>query len=174
MAIERINILGELKENERLHITRYEWASMFTRGKDVIDASCGCGYGAQILGAKKYRGYDIDKPTISYAKYNYGKYGDFFVKDLTKDKLPKCDVLVSFETIEHLDDYEFFLRNINADLILISAPIMIDIESHKHVWNIPQIKAIFDKYFKYQYFIQHLYKGRHLRRSNLVAKCIKK
>jgi hypothetical protein len=39
MAIERINILGELKENERLHITRYEWASMFTRGKDVIDAS---------------------------------------------------------------------------------------------------------------------------------------
>jgi ubiquinone/menaquinone biosynthesis C-methylase UbiE len=91
------------------------FASCFVKGKTVLDIACGTGYGSDYLlkkGAKKVVGGDISKEAIEYAKIHYGRNSLFFIR-LDVCALPfqsKCfDVVVSFETIEHLKTPEIFL-----------------------------------------------------------------
>lgn len=82
---------------ERSHVRRYEFAKHYVRG-DVLDAACGVGYGSKLLGAT---GVDIDPPTIDKARTFYS--GDYIRGDIeAKPWNGKFDVIVSFETLEHL------------------------------------------------------------------------
>ncbi|HZZ77574.1 MAG TPA: methyltransferase domain-containing protein [Gemmataceae bacterium] len=98
------------------HITRYQWAATVTdavRGKHVLDAACGSGYGTKILrdaGAARVVGFDLEAAAIEDATL---KYGDgFSVGDVTN--LPVAteayDTYVSFETIEHIPEEQAYLR----------------------------------------------------------------
>jgi len=92
------------------HMTRYMFAAKFVEGKNVLDIACGSGYGSEYLlksGAKKVIGVDISKETINYCKEKYADGGiEFLVGGV--EKIPvednSIDVMVSFETIEHVDE----------------------------------------------------------------------
>jgi len=99
--------------NEHEH--RYNFAAQFVPGQVVLDIACGSGMGSQFLleaGAKKVLGVDIDRQSLSVASNKYPKI-EFTWGDASRH-IPfsdaSVDVVVSFETIEHLQDQERFLN----------------------------------------------------------------
>ncbi len=98
------------------HIDRYKFASKFILGKSVLDIACGSGYGSKYLldhGANHVVGVDISSDAIIYAKNKYeDKNISFKKKDATKTALKSksFDIIVSFETIEHIQNYHKYLQ----------------------------------------------------------------
>lgn len=147
---ERVT-LGELNDHvEREHVARYEFAKQFCMGKAVADIACGTGYGMTILRqvAASVNGYD--KQLLC---------GNRTI-DLEKECWERTyDVIVSFETIEHLANPEFFLENARrtAKLLVVSSPIG-EFRGynphHKQVWSLPQFKTLLEKYFRCSYYFQ--------------------
>lgn len=107
---ERMTVGGSSARNEADHIARYEYAKQFVLNKRVLDIACGTGFGAAMLseaGATSVYGVDIDEASISYATKNYGcETVQFVTASAEKIDVPdnQFDVIVSFETIEHLED----------------------------------------------------------------------
>ena len=105
---------------ETEHRLRYEFARQFARGKRVLDAACGTGYGSAMLAqvASSVCGLDISHDAIAYAKEKYAVDGVQFLEG-SVTSLPfengAFDVVVSFETLEHIDSHsqELFLKEIN-------------------------------------------------------------
>lgn len=97
------------------HIARYVFASQFVKDKTVIDVASGIGYGSHYLsksGATLVIGADISYDAIARATKRYRREGLHFVAaDATRMPFEDCafDVLVSFETIEHIEQYETYL-----------------------------------------------------------------
>lgn len=94
------------------HIYRYRFALQFVRGRRVLDIACGEGYGAAALqqaGAASLTGVDVSAETCAHAARRYGI--NTVVGDAQKIPLKDAavDVVVSFETIEHLPHPELFL-----------------------------------------------------------------
>lgn len=113
MIDERIYLtkdkLKEIEANMRFrrHLDRYFMIRQFCYGA-VIDAACGCGYGSHIISQNpdvtSVLGVDIDPETIQYANYQYqSDKVNFECSEIGLLHPPKADILVSIETIEHLD-----------------------------------------------------------------------
>jgi len=98
------------------HSARYDFAAKYVKNKKVLDIACGVGYGTKILlnaGSKEVIGCDISSESIDYAKQHYSnKQITFKVQDATKLDFTDnyFDCIVSFETIEHVDDYNAVLK----------------------------------------------------------------
>ncbi|HXX95302.1 MAG TPA: class I SAM-dependent methyltransferase [Planctomycetota bacterium] len=94
-------VLASLQE----HLARYRFAQERTRGR-VLDVACGTGYGTAILGAA---GVDVSVSTLRYARTHHP--GTYVAADALR--LPfgtaAFDSIVSFETIEHVQDPERFV-----------------------------------------------------------------
>lgn len=112
------------------HLDRYRLAASMLQPSDrVVDASCGIGYGSAILAerAASVVGLDVSPEAIEQALSLFsGSNVDFRTADLDVDAIPECDVLATFETIEHLRNPEAFLarcRARTARLILVSTPV---------------------------------------------------
>lgn len=114
------------------HISRYFFARGWVMpGEIVLDAACCTGYGSYLLSqvAKRVIGYEIDEGCIQDAKNIWGVRAsniDFRVKDLDTCELPDADVVVSIETIEHLNDMHHFIDQVDKHikrLAIISVPI---------------------------------------------------
>jgi SAM-dependent methyltransferase len=104
-----------------LHLKRYLFAQPYCVDKIVLDAACGVGYGSAELGraAKHVVGVDVDESAIAYARSRYaGGNVEFEVMDVSALRLGDAsfDVVVSFETIEHLADRSAFLREVTRVL----------------------------------------------------------
>lgn len=98
----------------REHEERYLFAGQYVPGKEVLDVACGTGIGTHYLlrtGAARCYGIDIDPRAVQYAKAAY-EGCIFLTGDATEIALPdtSIDVIVSFETLEHLDDQERFFK----------------------------------------------------------------
>jgi 2-polyprenyl-3-methyl-5-hydroxy-6-metoxy-1,4-benzoquinol methylase len=142
---------GEFNDHvEREHIARYQFAKRFCAQKRVADIACGTGYGMRILAetASQVDGYDKEALCGNQ------------VLDLEKDSWTKrYDVVVSFETIEHLANPEFFLENARrtAGLLVVSTPIG-EFRGynphHKQVWTLPQFQGLLHKFFRCEYYYQ--------------------
>jgi glycosyltransferase involved in cell wall biosynthesis len=98
------------------HVVRYQFASRLLRpSMRVIDIATGTGYGASVLASMgcEVTGYDIDGDSIAFARNEWPEV-HFEVADATA--LPEgdrsIDVVVSFETIEHLADPSVFVSEI--------------------------------------------------------------
>lgn len=94
------------------HVYRYAFASRLIAGKRVLDIACGEGYGAAAMrkaGAKSVTGIDISEEACSHARERYGidaRRGDAENIPLADGSV---DVVVSFETVEHLPNPPRFL-----------------------------------------------------------------
>ena len=93
-------------ELEIEHFQRYKAVCNLVKGKIVLDAACGEGYGSHILSqvAKQTFGVDISQETIDHATNQYKSDTLSFI-NASICKLPfedkSIDIVVSFETIEH-------------------------------------------------------------------------
>lgn len=87
------------------HIPRYMFALQYLqKGDTVLDLACGSGYGVKILSnaCKKVYGVDFSSDAIEYARNKNGSTNSTFViSDFFSNKI-RADVVISFETIEHL------------------------------------------------------------------------
>ncbi len=114
------------------HVHRYALAAELVRGKVVLDAACGEGYGANILAgeAKSVTGVDISADAVRHAMARYRADNlEFEVADCCA--LPfadgRFDAVVSFETLEHLESQEALLAEFRRVLkpegfLVISSP----------------------------------------------------
>lgn len=116
------------------HLQRYQFATAFTSGKTVLDIACGSGYGSYILanegGAKYVDGVDLDAEAIRYGNHRYPHHNiqRFAADAVNFETDKKYDVIVSFETIEHVPDYRGLLNNFrhlltSEGILLISTPV---------------------------------------------------
>lgn len=120
------------KISEEEHFERYKFAATYAAGKRILDIACGVGYGSNILsemGASIIIGCDIIEDNIEYCVKRYQSDSlKFKVKDVTKPLLKEeFDLIVCFETIEHIDDFKTALTNLYDSLkedgrLIISSP----------------------------------------------------
>ncbi len=115
------------------HWHRYAFAAPFANGKRVLDAACGEGYGSALLAQTAYSvlGLDLSPTTVEHARARYPqanlRYG---VADVTAlDQLPDAsfDLIVSFETLEHVERQSEMLAGFRrllapGGLLIISTP----------------------------------------------------
>src|SRR6266404_1383353 len=119
------------------HMARYRFAQRFAAGKVVLDAACGSGYGAAMLAenAKKVVGCDISHEAVEYARRVYGasKGGALRVEYSESDCLAlpfpsaRFDLVVAFEIIEHLENPQVFLKEMDrvlgpGGILIVSTP----------------------------------------------------
>jgi SAM-dependent methyltransferase len=149
-------------------VARYLFAANYARGKRVLDAGCGAGYGSMLLanaGAAQVVGIDIDSASIASAKERYRHACvDFVVDDcehIAHARGP-WDVICSFENIEHLPEPQKFLaaaaRQLADDgVLIVSTPDRADTppfvdgrprnEFHQHEWFRDEYLALLAPHF---------------------------
>ncbi len=99
---------------------RYFWAAEMVRANGwghVLDAACGCGYGSWLIAeegkASAVIGIDMDAEAIDVAKEYWKREGVHFLqKNILSDPVggpTKLDVVVSLETIEHVENPRVFI-----------------------------------------------------------------
>ncbi len=89
---------------------RYRFAQDYVRGKDVLEIACATGFGTDFLkkaGARSVTGGDISEEALAYARSHYAANGVTFIRAnieaLTFTQ--QFDVVICFETIEHVPHY---------------------------------------------------------------------
>lgn len=125
------------------HTFRYRLARGFLEAGDtVLDAACGCGYGARIMAdaCRKVQALDVDALALARARERYDAANiEWHEMDLDVfQDWQEVDVAVSFETIEHLHEPQRFVRTLQRiarRLIVLSAPVVPTVgvnPHHKH------------------------------------------
>jgi SAM-dependent methyltransferase len=114
------------------HYHRYFFASSLVAGKRVLDLASGEGYGTHILAqsAEHVTGVDISPEAVAWAAQKYREENLAFLQGSANAvPLPDADVdvIVSFETLEHLGEHEAMFREIKRvlredGLLIISTP----------------------------------------------------
>jgi SAM-dependent methyltransferase len=124
MSCERFTIDGNFSSDVELeHVERYRYAAAFVNGADVIDIACGSGSGSRLLaeaGARSVRDFDVESSAAEYAAEHFAS-GNLSFAQGDAEKLAdvpdnSADVVVSFETIEHLNQVHSYLREMRRIL----------------------------------------------------------
>jgi SAM-dependent methyltransferase len=149
------------------HWHRYAFARALARGRRVLDAACGEGFGSALLAATATSvcGVDIAPAAVAHARARYGglKGLAFREGDCTRlDDLPDAsfDLIVSFETLEHVQEQERmldgFARLLAPDgVLLISTPdkhLYTDVTGVSNEYHVrelyrPEFEALIDARF---------------------------
>ncbi len=153
------------------HRGRYWWAGQLLRGKKVLDAGCGTGYGLEMLadaGAVALTGVDLDPGAVAEARVRGGRCGATVVQaDLQALELPddSFDAVVCFETIEHLESPQRGLAELRrvvrpGGMIVVSSPNP-DVyppgnEHHRHELRPEELAGLVREHFGcVQTYLQH-------------------
>ncbi len=135
------------------HFHRYVLAGELVTGKSVLDAACGEGYGSAHLArsANSVVGVDISKEAVDHATERYSADNlDFQLADVCK--LPfehnQFDCIVSFETLEHLEDQSGLLKEFRRVLapdgfLLISSPDKAEYSDRRHYENEFHVRELY-------------------------------
>jgi SAM-dependent methyltransferase len=118
-----------------IHMARYLFVKDMCAGKRVLDVACGEGYGAALMakwGAQSVCGIDVSPAAIASAQANFADPKIIFSQQDVRNakafaRKGAYDLVVSFETIEHVDDPEALLANLGKVVarngnIVISCP----------------------------------------------------
>lgn len=105
------------------HRERYEFAAeRLADGNRILDVSCGVGYGSRILASRlpdsRIVGVDIDERAVEFANTHYSAPNITFrqADALQFSDETRFDAIVSFETIEHIENTDALLGRF-ADLL---------------------------------------------------------
>jgi SAM-dependent methyltransferase len=96
------------------HVARYTFAARLSRGKRVLDAGCGAGYGSAELAraALSVVGLDVSPEAVEFAAGHY-RFPNLRFEQASCTALPHpagCfDLVVAFEVIEHLEQWRELL-----------------------------------------------------------------
>ncbi len=114
------------------HYHRYALVQDIVAGKDVLDVACGEGYGSSFMAdvARSVIGVDISDEAVQHASATYKKPNLKFRQGSATNldfSDASFDVVVSFETIEHLAEQAQMLAEIRRvlrqdGLLIISSP----------------------------------------------------
>jgi GT2 family glycosyltransferase/SAM-dependent methyltransferase len=135
------------------HLHRYAFAESLIANRDVLDVACGEGYGSAWLAASARRVVGIDRAqdAIEHAQSLYAARGRvaFVLADALA--LPVAsrtvDVVVSFETLEHLDRQNAMLAEVRRvlrpeGLLILSTPnkaVYTDKSGHQNPWHVREV-----------------------------------
>ncbi len=117
------------------HMIRYRAIRNLVRGKRVLDAACGEGYGSALIAesARSVHGVDCAEDAIKHASLTHAIQSKCQFQMASVSSLPfqdgAFDVVISFETIEHISQQDQvlciseFKRVLAADgILIISTP----------------------------------------------------
>src|SRR5581483_11909615 len=115
------------------HWHRYHFALPLVQGSRVLDVACGSGYGSALLAraAAEVTGVDVAADAIAHARAKYAHAANLQFREGDCVALPfadgSFDVVVSFETIEHIAAQERFLAELRrvlapGGLLVLSCP----------------------------------------------------
>jgi 2-polyprenyl-3-methyl-5-hydroxy-6-metoxy-1,4-benzoquinol methylase len=151
----------------REHVARYEFAARFAAGKKVLDVACGSGYGAAILkkaGACAVTGVDISDEAVAFARLHHSADGIEFVPGDAERLLQSgpFDVVVSFETIEHIAHPKAFLAETTrllapGGVLIVSTPVRLrgTVEDrpanphHLREWSVAEFRALLCEHYRH-------------------------
>jgi GT2 family glycosyltransferase/ubiquinone/menaquinone biosynthesis C-methylase UbiE len=164
------------------HLHRYALARELAKDRIVLDVACGEGYGSNLLAqvAHKVIGVDISAEAVIHAKSMYQRENlTFLVGSCAQLPLADAsvDLIVSFETLEHLEQHDEMLLEIKRVLrshgvLIISTPdkrVYSDEPDYKNPFHVRELylqefQTLLESYFKNQTVA-----GQRVCRGSLVA-----
>lgn len=147
------------------HVHRYVFARELVAGRRVLDAACGEGYGSALLAetASEVCGVDVSGEAIKHASERYSAPNlKFHQADCLALPFPddEFDCVVSFETLEHLENHEGLLAEFRRVLrpggfLLISTPdkaIYTDKQGNQNEFHVAELyrdefESLLDRHF---------------------------
>lgn len=114
----------------RRHEVVYQRLAPRCAGRDVLEAGCGEGYGADLIAevARRVVAIDYDETAVAHVRSRYPRV-DVMQANLAELPLPDAsvDVVVNFQVIEHLWDQGGFVRECArvlrpSGLLMVSTP----------------------------------------------------
>lgn len=149
------------------HMARYHFSIPYLHGR-VLDLASGSGYGTQIMAklAKKkvseVIGIDVSTEAVRYASSRYYHplvhyYQGNATDPNLQDQFGTFDVLVSFETLEHIKEESQFLDNVYQLLkphgtLILSTPFgqgrgkPCGLPFHVHQLTVKEFRSLFEGY----------------------------
>ena len=160
------------------HLHRYAFAAELVQKKVVLDIACGEGYGSNILAkqAEFVTAVDLDQRTVTEASKNY-KRANLLFKQGSLLNIPVqpeiFDVVVSFETLEHIVEHDLALVEIKRvlkpnGLLILSTPNKKEYTEKPNYHNPfhekelyqEEVETLLKKNFKHvQFYAQRFYSG---------------
>lgn len=153
------------------HWHRYLFAREHVAGKRVLDVASGEGYGSALLAewANSVTGVDISSDAVRHAGERYGSAANlkYLCASCARIPLPDAsfDVIVSFETIEHMTEHEAFMAEVErllapGGLFIISSPNRVeytDRTGYKNEFHVkeldgPELRALLNAHFPAQHW----------------------
>ena len=136
------------------HWHRYHFAARWARGRKVLDVACGEGYGAALLArhAAHVTGVDLAAEAIAHARRTYAGLANAEFVEAPCTRLPLADasfdVVVSFETLEHIAEQEAFLAEAARVLkpegvLLLSCPNRLEYSDKRDFANEFHVKELY-------------------------------
>ena len=114
----------------RRHEVVYQQMAPRCAGREVLEAGCGEGYGAELISrvARRVIALDYDEATVAHVRARYPQV-EVMHGNLAQLPLPDAsvDVVVNFQVIEHLWDQAQFVRECarvlrSSGLLMVSTP----------------------------------------------------
>lgn len=139
-------------EMQHEHWHRYAFASSLVEGLEVLDIASGEGYGSALLAQQALRviGIDIDAQAITHAQHRYVRENlQYQVGSAAAIPLEDAsvDVVVSFETLEHLEAQAEMMQEIRRVLrpdgfLVLSSPnkaLYSDARNHQNPYHVREL-----------------------------------
>ncbi len=146
-------ILPERRNKETIeHLHRYALAMKLCANKDVLDIASGEGYGSYLITSVAHTvlGVDIFEEAVEHARKKYIRPNlTFKTGSATAIPVADCsiDIVVSFETLEHVDSHDKMLSEIKrvlrpGGLLFISTPdaeVFSGVLGHRNPFHISEL-----------------------------------
>jgi SAM-dependent methyltransferase len=136
------------------HWHRYHFAAHLVAGRTVLDIACGEGYGSALLSrsAAHVTGADVAASTLERAWRKYAELSNLAFRSADCSALPfadaSFDVVVSFETIEHIAAQETFVAEVRRVLrpggvLVLSCPNRLEYSDKRRYSNPHHVRELY-------------------------------